>query len=238
LSVPPEKRFASMDELLAVLSRPPRRRLVFGAAAALLAVAGLSFAITHLLERHGSSIPGCDALGLSLANVWNEGVRQKLGTTLAAAGASISSVDAALRQLDTYSASWGKTQAAACQKAQTERADQTALLELSCLGRERSELEALVQVLSQADKDIAPNAAAAADSLVPSVRCTDERALAALPKPPIDPQVRQQIEALRVRLAAVAVLHFVKRDKEAAARAAAIVEAAQALATSRWSPRR
>lgn len=67
-------------------------------------------------------------------------------------------------------------------------------MQLTCLGRERSQLEALVQVLIEADNDVAANAPRAASSLLPPGRCTDARALATLPPPPRDALVRKQVE--------------------------------------------
>ena len=178
LSILPDDRFGSMDELLSVLSRRPKRRLVFGLGAGFAVTAALAVGVTYAVARRSSSsIPGCDANGINLASVWNADVRQKLQSTLTAAGASQSSVEAAVRQLAHYSASWATTQAAACQKASTERADQGALLELSCLGRERNELEALLQVLMQGDKEVASSAAQACDALIPPTRSRSVRPL-------------------------------------------------------------
>jgi eukaryotic-like serine/threonine-protein kinase len=225
----PGDRFPSMEPLLSALERvlAARRRRAVALAAVAAALAGA--ALTFALKPSPSALPECSAAAVGFAGEWDPKVKEHLRSTLLTAGATASVVDATLRDLDGYTAAWTATQVAACTRAVAAKGDETSLLELTCLRRERSELEALLPVLLSGDQDIAPSASLAVASRVPPMRCVDERTLAWLPKPPADPIARQEVEGLRLRLASLEVEAIAGKAKPAVERIRAIVARAHEL---------
>ncbi|MBL9099398.1 MAG: protein kinase [Myxococcales bacterium] len=189
LTVRPEERFKSMDELLARLAddprRPARRWLAAGAA---LAVIGAGALIVRDLSRDAPhSAPThalCDSEA-ALAGVWDAGRRAQVAM---AVGAAASPTDArALRVaavLDDYAASWRDAVAAVCVppdpalRARGASFDQRA----ACLQRRVAGLKALTDALVVADRPAAEHALAAAWALPAARSCEDAAAAVAAPQ--------------------------------------------------------
>jgi tetratricopeptide (TPR) repeat protein len=97
------------------------------------------------------------------------------------------------------------------------------------LTRQRIQLDAVIDVLSHADAELAATAPRAAGSLLPATRCEDPHVLAALPQPPADPAMRAAAEALRIKLAAGVALQLAGQPKRALAAITPLVATARAL---------
>ena len=88
-------------------------------------------------------------------------------------------------------------------------------MQLTCLGREKSELQALVDVLLHADAALSASAAKAVGALQSPRRCADSQVLAALPKPPKDREVRAEVDRLRAGVAEARMKAAAGKAKEA-----------------------
>ncbi len=226
-----EARFASMDDLLEELTRIPKRYVLLGVAA--VGVIAVSVVSTGALVRRRVELPGCEPSSESFDALWNPDVRAELRAALIAGGAQPSTIEAAVDGLDSYTAAWTRAHRAACTLAVAAKDEETALLQLTCLRRQRAELEALVPVLLAADKDVAPNACTAVAARVPPDRCAEDRTLARLPPPPAEPAVGPEVEALRVKLAAATVESMAGKPHEGRAKAQIIAGRAREL---RYTP--
>ena len=216
LSIQPERRFESMNALIAALSKNPARRMVI----ALLAAAGIALVVaTAVISVRESrlSLAGCGDQGQELAGVWDDPARQALRTAIARAAPANAEdgARATIESLDAYADSWTALRRTACGQAASLKGNESALLELSCLRREKSELHALVDVLAHADTAIAANADRTMNLLQPPRRCAESQVLSVLPKPPSDPQVRAEVEQLRNSLMMARVEATAGKPKEA-----------------------
>ncbi|HUB06937.1 MAG TPA: serine/threonine-protein kinase, partial [Myxococcales bacterium] len=227
LSLNPAERFESMDALLAALESDPARRLRVAFSA--VGVGALVVAVVLLGARalRPAPVVGCEDVGKALAGIWDDGARKTVSAALTQAGAK--DVDGVAKELDQYAAAWTGLHEATCKQATKARGDDAATLELTCLNRERTDLEALVGVLGHADAEIASHVGVAAHSLVPPGRCSDPRGLALLPRPTSDPKVRAQVEELRLRLASASFEAAAGSSKAASATLGTIVDRARAL---------
>ena len=208
LAQDPAERFASMGHLLEALSKDPARRAarigIVLVGVGIVAVGVLAF----LSERQSRlALAGCDNVGRELVGIWDETHRQDLRRAFEQAIPATAIVDstAAIQSLDQYANSWTKLRAQACDRAVSAKGDETALLQLSCLANQKTDLQALIDELSRPDPDIAGNARIEMSILQPPSRCTDDRVLVAQPKPPADPKTRAQVYDLRKMLATARV---------------------------------
>jgi tRNA A-37 threonylcarbamoyl transferase component Bud32 len=230
LTIPPDGRFASMDALLAALGRDPRRAVLLaaGAAVALALLAGVSVVSARVAR---APIAGCEELEHPLAGIWDDAAKQSLRTAFLTTHDPAAEVNAtgSSRQLDAYVVGWQSALRSTCTRAATARGDETVLLELACLSRQKMQLQALVDVLQHPEAETVANAINAIASLFPPSRCADPRVLAALPKPPSDPRVRTEVEALRLKIAAGTAQYNAGRPKVAVTSLEPVVDRARTL---------
>ena len=228
LAVRPEDRFPSMEALLAALrgTRRVRPSAVHAvAAAAVVALIGVGVAMT----THHSEAP-CEGAQTKLEGVWDDDRRAAVGDTLRAlelpyANATANAVE---RELDDYTERWGEAYVEVCE-TNVAQAHPSAELDLgmACLERRRTELRALVDVLSSADARVSRDAILATSRLTPIQSCLGPDAGQGQGVVPSDPRVAAEVAILRDELATARAMQHAARYDEARTRAAGVVERAR-----------
>lgn len=231
LRASPDERHPSMEALLAALEKDPRkarlRWLTRGAGALALAVLGaLAFS-----AREKMPAP-CEGAERRLAGTWDAERRQAIGAAFLATGVSYAA-DAwktVERTLDAHTKRWVEARTEACEATRVRGEQSEALLDLrmQCLDQRLSEVEALTEVLREADAKVVENAVSAAEALSGLDRCADARALTARVPPPEGVEMRGRIEAVRDRLARATALQRSGKYAQASEIAKAAVEEARA----------
>jgi eukaryotic-like serine/threonine-protein kinase len=204
LAPDPSARHASMEQLLAELSRAlyaPRRWAAAGAAAA--AVLGISAAV--LWRTTPARLCTTERSRARLASAWGGEVAAQIARAFAATQRA-HAVDTAQRTrgaLDRYGEAWTAMHLDSC-AATHERHDQSAeLLDLRtrCLDSRRDALRALTALFSTTvDGEVVDHAVEAVLGLPSVAECADAEALRAVVPLPGDPIVRDQIKAAQSKL--------------------------------------
>jgi serine/threonine protein kinase/tetratricopeptide (TPR) repeat protein len=210
LQVDPERRFPTMEGLLAALEADPsarrRNRLLVGALVA--AVAGLAVTAHHLGGRSNNENM-CAAGGSRLAGVWEPAPGSPRRTAIRRAMLATGAPDAerafagAGRFLDRYATDWRKMYREACEATHVrgEQSAEVLDLRMSCLRERLGNMQALTDLLASADASMVGNAVQAASALPSLERCADVKSLRAIVPPPDDPKKRHHVEELRGELA-------------------------------------
>lgn len=208
LAPAPERRWASIDELLLQLEKaanPPPRSLwkSAGVVIALGATAGAwSLWASDRTER-------CSGANEALAGVWDEEVRTRMHATMSKATVDFASRVArrAEESLDAYTRQWKESFIAACE-ATTVRGEQSESmldLRMSCLHRSKLRLDAVVGVLTTADTEVLTRAHDLLAALEPIERCSDLEALRSDVPQPAEADARH-VDEVRGTLARAAAL--------------------------------
>ncbi len=209
LSLSPEGRYGSMDELLAALDHDPaiaRRRWI---AALAVPVLGLSVA---LLYRQATEIraPRCAGAETDLSGVWGPAVREDVRRAFDATGspARTDSFARVAKALDAYAAGWRAARTEACEatKVRHEQSEEVYALRTECLDREKNELRALTSFFRTVDKNDVEPSVKAAYGLTSVSWCADVNALRASPGLPVEPAKRAAVLNARGDLATSASL--------------------------------
>jgi tetratricopeptide (TPR) repeat protein/predicted Ser/Thr protein kinase len=204
LSFEPEKRFASMNDLLSALSDDPslRRRKWIAAvsAAALLGVGVL--ATTRVAARQGRE---CAVDPAELAGVWDPATKDDVRAAFARAGgpesaATLTRVEAVL---DDVASRWSAMRGEVCEATYVRHQEtgEVHRLRSECLDRRRTELRALTTVFRQADADVVKKSLDAAYGLTSVGFCADVQGLHASAGLPDDPAARARVLEARSELA-------------------------------------
>ncbi|MFV8752554.1 tetratricopeptide repeat protein [Nannocystaceae bacterium ST9] len=234
----PDRRWPSMEPLLAELgkNRTRRRRVALGVALPLLAALGLGkgWQLDREAER-ARTIAACEAEGAAIEAIWNDDVRAEIAAAFHATGLGFAD-DAWARSelaIDRYALDWSAMRSAACMAAEVEGTlDESALaLRVECLDEHRASLASLIDLLGQTDAELVNHAVQASLGLPLLATCEDEQALAQRVRPPAEQQV--EIAELRARLEGVEVRLAGARYQAARDEAAAVLVEARTLA---WPP--
>lgn len=228
LSSDPERRYPSMEALLAELTRDRRK-----AWRQLAWAGGLAGVVTAFVVQQRAD-PPCQDAATHLVGAWDPERSAALERAVLATGlARAPELWAELRAgLDDYARGWVTSHTAACLAHQRGEQSNSALdLRMQCLQRRRGELAALVQVLGEVDARTVLNAAPAVQKLPAVAACDDaaalldqDRRLAA----PSDPGVAIQVRALEARLARVEALILAGQVSRAATESGEVLAAAEA----------
>ncbi len=214
LSVDPDARWPTMAALLAALERgraPWQRALLPSLGLGTVAlVVGLAW--TEEAEK-----PCQDGAG-RFASTWGDEARAAVGEALrsAAPAYGAATADAVTRELDRYATVWveGYTDACEATRIRGDQSSELMDLRMRCLDRHRRALAATVDVLAEADAELAEHAIDVVAKLDTPLRCADADYVSAQLPPPSDPAVAKAVEAQNDALAeARALQHSGKFDQ-------------------------
>jgi len=212
----PAQRFASLNELLAILERGRarvRRRMIGAAASLAVALAVVTgWRVSHPRRYE------CRPAASRLAGAWpadggTGSRRDRLHQALLASGREEAA--AVWRRLSTalddHVARWTAMYQEACEATHVrgEQSAEVLDLRMRCLANNLDEVRALTDVLSGANAAAVGQAVSAAERLTPVAVCADVPALRATVPFPKDEQSRRTVESLQRRLNDVRALREV-----------------------------
>ncbi|HEY4177478.1 MAG TPA: serine/threonine-protein kinase, partial [Kofleriaceae bacterium] len=211
----PQRRFASVHEVLSALERGDvrRRRIVIAASAmTLAAAASVAFAAT----RTRAEDP-CPAPRAELAHAWNPAASSAIVTALGPDGAAVAT------RLDTYGAAWIASSVAVCHDTRVAHRYSDTVLDLRtrCLDRARAHLGALSDQLGTKSKTTGDQALSAIDNLPTLTSCDDVTTLS-MTTPPSSLAARAQQATWDTVLAVAFTMIDLRRPEEALVQVQAI----------------
>ncbi|HKA91073.1 MAG TPA: serine/threonine-protein kinase [Haliangiales bacterium] len=227
----PERRWPSMDALLAALRR--RKRLGASgaiAAGAVVAVGLVAFAVGRERARAAT----CDGAEARLAGVWDATRREAVRQAFAAAPVPYRDAawQAASARIDGYAGRWAAMVRETCRATRVEGRQSDTLMDLrmACLERRRAVLGDLTALWARGTSaETVERAVDAAGGLPPLAECADARALTERAPLPADPAARAKIATVRARLDGVEAMGLAGRRQEARKEAAAARVDAEAI---------
>ena len=238
LSTDPQQRWPSMaallDELRQIAVPPARRWLTLGVTGGLVALGG-----GLVVGQYAGTMSRCTGAPAQLEGIWDDARKQEvkaaiLSTALVYAPGTWERVES---RLDGYAEAWVRAHTDACKATRvTEEQPETVMgLRMACLRERRSALRATVDLLAGADAEVMEEAVELVAGLPSLAGCDDvdrlEQQDERMP-PPDDPQVAQEVEALRERLADVAAMRHTGKAAQALPHVESVVEQAVALGYS------
>ncbi len=236
LSVAPDERFASMQELLDALLHDPasvrRRWITRGLLSA--AVFGGGFALARLgtADEPTAELAPCDRGRGLVTQVWNETRRDLVRAAVLAterpfAPETWTRID---EDLTDYVDRWATTHDDACrQHRDGEQSGGLLDRRMACLQDAQAALDALGGVLEATDAESITHVMDAVVGLPSLSHCSDAEWLRADVAPPDDPRIAEQVQTERQTLARVQVLEHAGRWDEGRRLCAEVVEHARAL---------
>lgn len=235
LEVRPERRFPSMEALLAALERGQaasrRRRVFVGLGVACAAVAG---GAGWLLSDRAGRVRACEAAGAEIAEVWNPAAAAALKEALLATGASHAArtFDKAVPWIDRWTADWSHMRAELCAAANVEgtRPRELDALSTACLEERREELSARLAAIGEGGATAVLRAVPMFSGLSQLGPCADRATLERRPALPTEDAVRDRVLVVRRDLIRAMGLHAAGRSADGLARAEAALAAAESLA--------
>jgi tRNA A-37 threonylcarbamoyl transferase component Bud32/tetratricopeptide (TPR) repeat protein len=242
LRAEPRERHPSMNALLDALetqrrSRARRGRIVITSMASLAAIA-LVAVVVLLSRRTRSNAPTlCTGATAELAGTWDDATRENVHAAFLATGAPFAAAawTSVASSLDAYARAWTAMDEESCASTRIRGVQSDAVFDLreACLSRRKSELRALVDVLSHADASAVEIAPKAVTSLTSVHACADVQALTAQTPLPDDPSLRTRIVDLRARIARANAMYETGKWIAAHKDAQAIVDEEKTIA---WRP--
>ncbi len=209
LSLRPDDRFASMELLLAALSRDSRKKwqwiaMASGAAAVVLA-GGTAWA-----QWKAEQAQMCSGGPAQMESVWSGELKQHTKAAFSAVGVSYAE-DTWMRVeklVDAYTTAWLGMHRDTCEATRVRKEQSESLMDLRmrCLQRRLWDLDALMKTFSRADAKIVERAVEATDGLTSLTGCADAERLQAQVPPPEDPNVRTRVDESWEQLAEVNAL--------------------------------
>lgn len=202
LSVEPADRWPSMAHLLeALVHTPPRRgRQWMLTAAAAASVAGGAW----WMGAPDEAEPCADASAL-LSGVWDEQRRAEVERSFADLSVPYARATRtwASKMLDEYADDWVEMHNEACRATAVRREQSSEMLDLrmACLHRASMELQTTVDVLANADAEVAEHVPEVIGSLWPLTRCADLNGLQsdAIPPEPAEAEAVGKVRRLLAR---------------------------------------
>jgi tetratricopeptide (TPR) repeat protein len=184
LALEPGERFASMDALVAELTRNRtrlRRRVL--AASALAAVLATAAVTSAALTDRGP--PACPPATAELSGIWDAGSKLRVAAALLGTGAPFASNVWTSTQtaLDHYAQRWIGAQRAACEATHVRHVQSAELLDrrMECLAGRRRSLAAAAEVLQSRPAQAVAHAGEILGSLGEIDLCADTGVLLELP---------------------------------------------------------
>jgi len=237
LSPNPNDRHPTIGELLTALrdgeGRGRRRRRMVAVGAIVAVAAGVA-GIRQLDEA--GRVAACEAEGETVAEVWADPQRQQLRDAFASLDIGYASdvAERVIPWLDERAAQWQEQATEAClaRDVRGTMDAQTHDKATWCLGRRRTDMQALVTALLEPSPRTVSRAVQNAASLDPAAACGDTEALAGMPDPPAE-DLRERVSELRTELSRIRALTTAGKVKEALGAAAEARAAAREIG---WPP--
>jgi serine/threonine protein kinase len=234
LDADPDKRYASMSELLAELERAPvpRSRAPLAALAAATLAAALVLGLRH---SSGGELALCAGADAHLAGVWERAedserkrtIRKVFETKAKSGGARTFAGVAGL--LDAFVGRWANMYRDTCEATHVrgEQSAEVLDLRMACLARRLGGVKALTDLFATADASVIDNAANAAGALPNLEGCADVQALRSVVPPPSDAKARERVAAVRADVAKVRALGDAGQCTQALAASEGVLRAAK-----------
>ncbi len=221
LSISPEKRFASMEELLSLLEPEGRRRWPYAAAASLGLGALLFLGLTRPSADAASQ---CRPDTTVLAGSWDPELRTQVRTafTMTQVEGSLDVLGKFESIVDAYANQLVDLRVQICRASRSQNAgdDQLTLMQMTCLQKRRQELRALTSAFANVDARGVDRALEAALALSPIGECQDAAALQRGVSGPA-PEQKEEVAALQASLQSAKSQGEAGRGKSAIAQAEA-----------------
>jgi|GEM_PF-6397165 len=235
MSEDPERRFESMDALLAALDRMHSRRIRVAVAAVIVAAAmgGIAiYALNRNVAMAKSAPDQCATAGVEMDAVWNASARARVKQTFLAvprsyAASSFRRVD---EQLTRYAGVWASERTMQCHESSVAAAA-TAELRANrerCLDSQLERTRLLVDTLAHADRRIVDHGFTMVRKLE-QTSCSDDRVLSKQLVRPHDAQRNAAVRELERKIDALTVQFFAGKQRENASALAAVVAEATKL---------
>ncbi len=222
----PERRWPSLDALLVALTRARTRQPGLWSAIAGLLGAG---ALVGMVTRSDAPAEQCRARDLASARLWTDAAREQVeeGLLASARPHARETTRRVELELDRWVADWSEVARAACLE-QDHLPSELRVSQALCFDRLEDALVATLEVLRDADGEVADRAIELVRGMPDPSRCADAQVLASASPPPEDPELAREVDAIRAELAEVVALREVGRVTPAQVRSAALVERARA----------
>ena len=176
LEVAPNRRFPTMEALLAALSDKPQRQslALFGLLGAIFAI----IVVGSILSREPTSCAGSER---HLHGIWDEEARLEAEHAFIATGRpyAATSWKNSASTLDRFSTDWMEMRRETCEATEVYHEQSAELLDLrmACLDRHLRRFAATANLFREADSAIVLRAVNAAEALPPLHACADTEAL-------------------------------------------------------------
>jgi tetratricopeptide (TPR) repeat protein len=236
LAIDPARRWPSMAALLDALAegqaRARRRKGLAMVGVLVLLGGGVEGYRRWGLARRAEA---CEVTGDEVQVAWTAERGQQLHAGLVATGVGYArtTADKVVPRLEQQAQAWREARVEACLDAEVRGVWDVQMVDRSlwCLDERRSQLESLVDALTQADASVLENAVAATTDLAPVAACRDESMLAVLDPPP--PERREAVRAVRADVTRAANLEWAGRHEPGLELAKDALVRAEAL---QWAP--
>ena len=242
LNADPAHRHASMAVLLASLASPSgwsRRRIgLVAIGLAALAVLGVGFVARRPAPDRCDGSSRIGAVWSAAGAASSRGAARRDDIQRAFTGSGHPSAAGALARvveaLDAYAAKWRAMYRETCESTRVSGVQSSEAMELrmSCLAQRSTALEALVEVLGRAQREIVDRAPFAIHALPAIEGCADLTGLRGILAPPTDPRIAVQLGALQGRMAEVKALMDAGRFKDGSLMGEPLVVEARSLGYS------
>jgi len=226
----PEDRFATMRELLGVLDKrlSKRRRRVAMAAGLVVVALGAGYAVA---TAGSSDREVClEKSAAALADVWGDSVGRRIEAAFEKTGLpyAASALSSTRERLDGYAESWRALDAEVCEARSFLEHNAPALLRQreTCLASRLSDLESLVSLLAEADRDTVQQSVAAAYELPDPAACSEVSEIGGAPP---DPRLQEEIDRLGLAIARLRSLRLFGKYDEAQPLAVTVASMADAI---------
>jgi eukaryotic-like serine/threonine-protein kinase len=217
LAPEPAHRWRSMEALLEAIAWDPARRrrrwFTAGAAIATLGLTGVGYDAWA-----NARTQRCSGAKQQLAGVWDDQRKAEVETAFATIDKSYAqtTLSKTVAALDTYAQDWAAMHTEACEATAVREEQSPVMMDLrmACLRRALVDLNASIDVLVDADPEVAERAHDLTGGLRPLSRCADTEALAADVEPPL-PEEAEVVETVRAQVARARALNEAGRFAEA-----------------------
>ncbi len=227
----PARRFGSMGELVRKLTQARTFSWVRVASIATPLLVAAALLLTKAWEARQAQ--RCSGAEDKLASVWSPARAARIESAFVATKRPFA-IDAARgvkEVLDRYGAGWVRARREACEATRVHGLESEATLELrtACLDRRLLEIDALGNLLEQADEALVTRAAGATGELSTVESCADTTFLENPSRPPPATAPKADLDALQRELAQTRALWSAGKGKEGVVAARAALERAKRL---------